>query len=811
MNPRMKRFFMIAAAAIAIFASCKKNELVPDPLTVSFTVSPSEPVTESEAIFTIDLKGGEFPFTYEWNFGDGITGNRYEEKVIYETPGKKTVTVKVTDCNGSEGFAEQTINVRDKSDVPQIEAPRPKAVKVTDRTVSIQWAITEEPANDGTYRFELLEGTTLLNKDCKEGKFESAGIMSFGGLKPATAYKFRVMRPVTTEIEPEEGEESKIDSDWAEVEFTTEAAPAAISDAVICERFDNFIWGPDYVLGGYGLRATDEKGATSLNVPAGTFTNGSTGSYFATFTEEFRNNTNTLKGWNGSAVYGYVGVAKFGSSSAYGMLETPALGTAGNFSVTFDVLPYPGDNTILHLSVSGGGTVDRNTIELGGRDTKEWKTETVNIIGATVETKFRIESDKEIAAKQRFALDNILIVPAASDIPVIGVDMNELTFPSEGDQHTVKVTSNTRWTAVPDAEWISVSPDSGESGETDVIISVGANAENRNGTVVFRTVSGSGDEAEAQTEVRQISKEMLATPVRLSEEVTHNALFFRWDDVEGTTRYHFELVKESAPDSPLNAVTEIDFANDYSYRPAIVTGNLEPQTAYIFRVKALAADDAHADSEYLTYEFTTPSAADESGYVLCERFDNFVWGSDYLRSAWGFRPSDTKSAASLSEPATVVVKPKDQINYLFFDDASKVSFTEDFINGQFGLEGWSGYQAHVVFGMLKLGNWNTNPTHVQTPELGISGTADVRLSFDWCPWWDEGKTTTDSGKISVEVTGGGTAETSVFENTFTVPCSMKTVSTVIRGATSSTRIRIVPDTAQKGHRAFIDNIIVEKL
>ena len=94
------------------------------------------------------------------------------------------------------------------------------------------------------------------------------------------------------------------------------------------------------------------------------------------------------------------------------------------------------------------------------------------------------------------------------------------------------------------------------------------------------TVSESGDEAEAQTEVRQISKEMLATPVRLSEEVTHNALFFRWDDVEGTTRYHFELVKESAPDSPLNAVTEIDFANDYSYRPAIVTGNLEPQTAY---------------------------------------------------------------------------------------------------------------------------------------------------------------------------------------------------------------------------------------
>ena len=463
------------------------------------------------------------------------------------------------------------------------------------------------------------------------------------------------------------------------------------------------------------------------------------------------------------------------------------------------------------MSVSGGGTVDRNTIELGGRDTKEWKTETVNIIGATAETKFRIESDKEIAAKQRFALDNILIVPAASDIPVIGVDMNELTFPSEGDQHTVKVTSNTRWTAVPDVEWISVSPDSGESGETDVIISVGANAENRNGTVVFRTVSGSGDEAEAQTEVRQISKEMLATPVRLSEEVTHNALFFRWDDVEGTTSYHFELVKASAPDSPLNAVTEIDFANDYNYKPAIITGNLEPQTGYIFRVKALAADDAHADSDYLTYEFTTPAATDESMYVLCERFDNFVWGSDYLRSAWGFRPSDTKNATSLSEPATVVVKPKDQINYLFFDDASKVSFTEDFINGQFGLEDWSGYQAHVVFGMLKLGNWNTNPTHVQTPELGISGTADVRFSFDWCPWWDEGKTTTDSGKISIEVIGGGTAETTVFENTFTVPCSMKTVSTVIKGATSSTRIKILPDTAQKGHRAFIDNIIVEKL
>ena len=104
----------------AAFASCKKDDLKPEALTVSFSVTPAEPVTESEAVFTVEVKGGEFPFTYEWNFGDNLTGSKYQETVIYKTSGEKKVSLKVTDNNGSVGFAEKTINVRAKTAVPQI-------------------------------------------------------------------------------------------------------------------------------------------------------------------------------------------------------------------------------------------------------------------------------------------------------------------------------------------------------------------------------------------------------------------------------------------------------------------------------------------------------------------------------------------------------------------------------------------------------------------------------------------------------------------------------------------------------------------
>lgn len=818
----MRKFILLTTMVIAAFASCKKDDLKPEALAVSFSVTPAEPVTESEAVFTVEVKGGEFPFTYEWNFGDNLTGSKYQETVIYKTSGEKKVSLKVTDNNGSVGFAEKTINVRDKSAVPQIEAPLVKEREVTHSSITVQWAITEEPENDGTYEFELLEGQTLVNKYTKTGKFENDGIMSFGGLKPATAYKFRVKRVATGYDSDGDGEINppvKIDSEWSEIDITTASAPVDDPEAILVERFDNFIWGPNYLLGGYCFRAKDEKGATSLDVET-IFANSSTGSYFATFTEAFRTATNTLSGWNGAQVYGFVGVAKFGSSSAYGMIETPALGRSGNLEVKFDLIPFEEDRPTIYVSVTGGGSVDRSSINLEGRESGKWVTETVNIIGATENTKLKIASSESLASNQRFALDNIIVKPASSTAPMIGVDKSELVFAAAGESFTLKVNSTVPWSAESTGDWVTIDPATGQAGETSVTVTASPGNVDREAILTFTTTSGT-PAATAEVELRQVVKTPLATPVKIADEITYNTMMVRWDDVEGANyNYHFELAEAGSPDVPLNALTEMSFANSKNqYKPAIALGNLKPSTAYIFKVKALAQEEAYSDSEYMTFEFTTKSAPETAGYILCERFDGFIWGPDYQNTAFGLFPGN--SPDSIDDPADQKAapgagNPSDIFNRL----------DENLINNGFKLAGWEGNNVHIVLGKVKLGNWNKLEDYLMTPELGAEAEGKTLvLSFDYAPWNDEDKTTTDRPILTIYKVEGDT-ETEIIKyteefDTSTLPCALKTFAVEIPNATANTRIKFWPDNHAeagngsqgeeytRGHRLFIDNIMIK--
>lgn len=547
-----------------------------------------------------------------------------------------------------------------------------------------------------------------------------------------------------------------------------------------------------------------------------------------------------MKGWTVThPIYRRVdGWIKSGHDSGIGAIETPAFSAIGddemNVWISLDLAAYNGDYDLIKLSVSGGGSFSLNgekSVIFNIGDYYTWHTFEYEIEDATRNTKVKIEAgitSDQIVPKQksnRFYLDNVHVysldpVNIETD-PYVTVSSEKFEISRNGEAlDTYSITTNGSWTAsvVEGAEWISVDPASGEMGTSSLTVSATPNGtgEIRTGRIRFSATTGV-KVAEKEVEVSQLAENAkLPAPEFLDNAVTWNSLFIRWDNVEGCGDiYHFELVRESDMENPVNAVTEIDFTNKYGYLPAVVLGHLEPETSYTFRVSAVSSEEDYDDSPFAEYGFKTPSKTDESGYILYEAFDNFVWGCDYLRAAWGFIPSSMPESSkndltSLDEPADKVHAPgSSQLNFAF---GSGSYFTEDFINTQWELEGWNGARCHAVFGMLKIGNWKGTNEYLQTPALEkINGTADVRFSFSYAPWWDQGKTTTDSPKITLEVIGGGTAETTVFEETFSVPCKLVTVSTVIRNATSGTSIKLVPDIGNSGHRLFIDDIKVEKL
>ena len=424
----MKKILFAILALAALLAGCNKEQEYLHPITLDFKLSTPAVVRNVPFTVTVDIKGGRFPYVYSWDFGDGMTGSEYTETVTYSTGGDKTITLTLTDANGSSATVSKTITV---TMLPQVAKPEGLVVKnVSGCHVTVGWdEIPSDEYFDQTYDFELVapDGTVMnavttatLTGASNISKFYN--VIAFGGLDPSTEYKFRIRAKSADES-------ARIASDWAELGVTTSPARTPDPEAILEEHFDGFIWAADYFYGGYGFRPNDNasKQAESLDVPADEFkgVNTTTGSYFATFSAAFRKNSNVLDGWAGNAVYGSIGVPKLGGANAAGYLETPALdrisGTQ-DITVTFKAAPFyewnkkpgtdPADcidkNVSLDITVSGAGEITEGGVaDLSALEPLVWGTYTVKISGATAQTKVRISADH--AKSCRFFLDDILI------------------------------------------------------------------------------------------------------------------------------------------------------------------------------------------------------------------------------------------------------------------------------------------------------------------------------------------------------------------------------------------------------------------
>ena len=123
-----------------------------------------------------------------------------------------------------------------------------------------------------------------------------------------------------------------------------------------------------------------------------------------------------LPGWTTTAGYRANNSARAGTGSTQGVLTTPALGFAGNGTLTFRAGAWAGDSTNLLLEITGGGTLSSSSVTMVN---SAFSSYSVNITGATVSTRITFKGNS--ASNSRFLLDDVNIaIDSVVKTPVAG-------------------------------------------------------------------------------------------------------------------------------------------------------------------------------------------------------------------------------------------------------------------------------------------------------------------------------------------------------------------------------------------------------
>ncbi len=80
-------------------------------LTSSFATEVSQGFLSAEVSFTANVQGGQNPYTYLWQFGDGINSTEANPTHVYRRPGNYTPTLRVSDSAGNTAETNRTVSL----------------------------------------------------------------------------------------------------------------------------------------------------------------------------------------------------------------------------------------------------------------------------------------------------------------------------------------------------------------------------------------------------------------------------------------------------------------------------------------------------------------------------------------------------------------------------------------------------------------------------------------------------------------------------------------------------------------------------
>jgi len=96
----------------------------PGVLTTDFTWSPLQPIIGQSIKFTQTTSGGLEPYAHNWNFGDGNSSITVNPTYSYAVPGVYTVTLTVTDSEGTVASKSYDITVSDGNLIQKLDVNR---------------------------------------------------------------------------------------------------------------------------------------------------------------------------------------------------------------------------------------------------------------------------------------------------------------------------------------------------------------------------------------------------------------------------------------------------------------------------------------------------------------------------------------------------------------------------------------------------------------------------------------------------------------------------------------------------------------
>lgn len=95
----MKKILLSAISLLALL-SCTENNPEAGDIKVDFSISKTSVLTGEPVKFTPSVSGGTAPYTYSWDFSDGLTSSEESPEIVYGTAGVKVVSLTVTDSRG---------------------------------------------------------------------------------------------------------------------------------------------------------------------------------------------------------------------------------------------------------------------------------------------------------------------------------------------------------------------------------------------------------------------------------------------------------------------------------------------------------------------------------------------------------------------------------------------------------------------------------------------------------------------------------------------------------------------------------------